>query len=198
MKVINIVYIDDKIDESISEYLDSVYLTIDIPDVEKKYEEISFEHKEGYESLLNNTVVAKANVIVIDNRLFEQCNANSGKFTGNQFKILLRRLHPFIEVLVVSQFGEDRDNTIIPKYNHQECDPVEYYNEVLKNRLDDATMDVLEFERLAEDLDKSVDIKKELIEKIKLSMKGDEPFRDLSKEDVDRFIKSFQELKESL
>lgn len=48
-----------------------------------------FNSEEGYESLINNTEVRTANIIFIDSKLFENRNTN-GKFTGEEFKIILK------------------------------------------------------------------------------------------------------------
>ena len=115
---INLVYIDDDRDEAISAYLEEDYQN-DTYDVE--YQEIQFEGDKGYESLLDSPEVTKANVILIDSRLFENDSIKcKGKFSGEEFRMILRKVFPFIEVLVISQNGENKDFEIIPKYRSGE------------------------------------------------------------------------------
>lgn len=131
---INLVYIDDDRDEAISAYLEEDYKS-DKYDVE--YYEIEFEGDKGYESLLDSPEVASANVILIDSRLFENDRIqNKGKFSGEEFRMILRKVFPFIEVLVISQNGENKDFEIIPKYRSGSSETsTEYYDRVLKNKI---------------------------------------------------------------
>ena len=104
---INLVYIDDDRDEAISAYLEECYRN-DMYDI--KYTEIEFDGDNGYESLLDSPDVASANVILIDSRLFENDRIKSkGKFSGEEFRMILRKVFPFIEVLVISQNGENKE-----------------------------------------------------------------------------------------
>lgn len=83
---INLVYIDDDRDEAISAYLEEDYQN-DTYDVE--YQEIQFEGDKGYESLLDSPEVTKANVILIDSRLFENDSIKcKGKFSGEEFRMM--------------------------------------------------------------------------------------------------------------
>ena len=144
---INLVYIDDDRDEAISAYLEEVYKN-DKYDVE--YHEIEFEGDKGYESLLDSPEVASANVILIDSRLFENDNIKcKGKFSGEEFRMILRKVFPFIEVLVISQNGENKDFEIIPKYKSGSSETSkEYYNRVLKNKIDESIKRVVTFRNI--------------------------------------------------
>ena len=89
-KKINIVYIDDNSDEILSQYMTKEYCATpfqqsDITQIEKAYKEVRFCGDEGYEALLQNVTVKAANVILIDNHLFEERTIGTGRFSGKQF-----------------------------------------------------------------------------------------------------------------
>lgn len=99
-KKINIVYIDDNSDEILSQYMNKEYCATpfqqpDITQIEKVYKEVRFCGDEGYEALLQNVTVKAANVILIDNHLFEERTIGTGRFSGKQFKIILRKILGF-------------------------------------------------------------------------------------------------------
>lgn len=192
---INIVYIDDDRDEAISAYLDESYRN-DKYDVE--YQEVQFEGDKGYENLLDSPEVASANVILIDSRLFENDSIKcKGKFSGEEFRMILRKVFPFIEVLVISQNGENKDFDIIPKYRSGSSETSkEYYERVLKNKIDESIKRVITFRNISKKLEKNKGIEKFLVEKAVDSLNGINGYDDLSKEDIDKLIIAFQSMGE--
>lgn len=190
---INLVYIDDDRDEAISAYLEEDYKS-DKYDVE--YYEIEFEGDKGYESLLDSPEVASANVILIDSRLFENDRIqNKGKFSGEEFRMILRKVFPFIEVLVISQNGENKDFEIIPKYRSGSSETsTEYYERVLKNKIDECIRRVITFRNISKKLENNKEIEKFLVEKTVDSLNGINDYEDLSKEDIDKLIAAFQSM----
>lgn len=190
---INLVYIDDDRDEAISAYLDECY---QYDNYNVKYQEIEFEADKGYESLLDSSVVASANVILIDSRLFENDSIKyKGKFSGEEFRMILRKEFPFIEVLVISQNGENTDFEIIPKYRSGSPETSrEYYERVLKNKIDESIKRVITFRNISKKLERNKEIEKFLIEKAVDSLNGINDYEDLSKEDIDKLIATFQSM----
>lgn len=192
-EMINLVYIDDDREETISAYLEDGYKN-DACDV--VYHEIQFKGEHGYESLLESPEVASANVILIDSVLFEndsiQCK---GKFSGEEFRMILRKVFPFIEVLVISQNGENKDYEIIPKYSSKSAETSEeYYERVLKPKIDERIERVITFRNVSKKLEKNIGIEKVLIEKTVNSLNGISAYDALSKEDIDRLIMAFQSI----
>lgn len=204
MSDIRIVYIDDQIDEILSRYIEEVYCQNESGKnemgqrVRKIFEEVNFEGENGYENLLQDTRIRSANVILIDNHLFEERSAESGKFSGKQFKIILRKLLPFIEVLIITQDESLVGDNIIHKFSGRHGENTDnYYNVHLTSILDTAIKKILEFETLADDLKKSTDVKKILVDKILHSLQGDDSYDALTKEDINYLVSSFKELKKS-
>lgn len=190
---INLVYIDDDRDEAISAYLGEDYQS-DNYNIE--YQEIEFKGDKGYERLLDSPVVASANVILIDSRLFENDSIKcKGKFSGEEFRMILRKVFPFIEVLVISQNGENKNFEIIPKYRSGSSETSkEYYERVLKNKIDESIKRVITFRNISKKLEGNKGIEKFLIEKAVDSLNGIKVYEDLSKEDIDKLISAFQSL----
>lgn len=193
MEKINLVYIDDDRDEAISAYLDENYRN-EKYDIE--YREIEFEGDKGYESLLDSPEVASANVILIDSSLFENDSIRfKGKFTGEEFRMILRKVFPFIEVVVISQNGENKDFDIIPKYRSGSPETAtDYYERVLKTKIDESIERVITFRNISRKLESNSGIEKFLVEKTVGSLNGVNDYEDLSKGDVDRLIEAFQSI----
>lgn len=190
---VNLVYIDDDRDEAISAYLGEDYSN-DMYEVE--YTEIEFEGDKGYESLLDSAEVATANVILIDSRLFENDRIkSSGKFSGEEFRMILRKVFPFIEVLVISQNGENKNFEIIPKYRSGSSETSrQYYEKVLKDKIDESIKRVITFRNISRKLKNNKGIEKFLVEKTVDSLNGISDYEDLSKEDIDKLISVFQSI----
>lgn len=133
MSQINILYIDDQPEAALSVYLAKDFqVANDII----QYREITFDISKGYEDLLNNQPdVRSADIIVIDSTLFEDRKVTAGKFTGEEFKLILRKLLPFKEVIIITQKGIEGDITKIPKYDaNNEQTYKEYYDNKLNPR----------------------------------------------------------------
>lgn len=191
---IKLVYIDDDRDEAISAYLEEGYRN-EKYDVE--YQEIKFEGEKGYESLLESAEVASANVILIDSKLFEEDRIKcKGKFSGEEFRIVLRKAFPFIEVLVISQNGENKDFEIIPKYRRGNAETsMQYYKRVLKDKIDESIRKVMIFRNIAKKLENNKGIEKYLVEQTVDSLNGIKKYDGLSKNDIDKLIENFQSIK---
>jgi len=190
---INLVYIDDDRDEAISAYLEDNYRN---DKYEVKYQEVKFEGNKGYEGLLDSPEVASANIILIDSRLFENDSIKfEGKFSGEEFRMILRKVFPFIEVLVISQNGENKDFEIIPKYRSGSSETSkEYYERVLKSKIDESIKRVITFRNISKKLESNKGIEKFLVEKAVDSLNGINDYEDLSKEDIDKLIIAFQNM----
>ena len=202
-KKINIVYIDDISDEILSRYMTKSYCTTpfcrsNATQIKKNYEEVPFCGDKDYEVLLKNPIVKAANVILIDNHLFEERTVGAGRFSGKQFKIILRKIFPYVEVIIITQDATLSGENVIRKFSgrHGE-DANQYYQENLAPCLDRAIEAVLDFEDLADDLKQSTDVKKILIDKVLNSLQGDDSYDALSKSDIDELICSFREIKDA-
>lgn len=196
MDNIKIIYIDDEPDESISEYLQEQYEHVDFI---KDYEEIPFKSEEGYDSLLNNSLITEANIILIDSKLFENGSVVTGKFSGEEFKVILKKMFPFIEVLVISQNDPVEDFGTLQKYRSNSAETgVEYYSKNLKGQLDNLVENIINYRNIANKLKQNDGIDKFLIEKIIESLDGSSQYDELTTQDIDQLISAFKELQRGI
>lgn len=203
---IKIVYIDDRVDEGVSEYLSEIYTSQPYHDAVtqriaiKDYKEIPFKKDATYEKLLSNSDVREANIIIIDNYLFEERNARD-KFTGKQFKLILQEVFPFIQTLVITQDQNLEGRNVVHKYDSLKSDieSKQYYKNELEKRLDDAISGVLEYRDESKKLAQNIKADGNLLfERIDNSLKGINAYEALTKQDIDTLVKAFKELKENV
>lgn len=195
MLALKILYIDDQPEVALAKYLDN-YKN---PRCEIEYSDILFNPEEGYESLINNPDVESSNIVFIDSKLFEDRNATVGKFTGEEFKIILKKYFPFIEVIVITQNAIDQDYKTISKYDSN-CGKraEEYYDEVLPDLLEQCIKNIFEVRKIASAIQKNNNWESVMVEKIINSINGQGKFDELTKNDIDDVIKMFQELQEKI
>ena len=196
MESMNLLYIDDKIDLGLSRYLVRKYHSAKY---KVNYSERKFNPKEGYESLLRDEKVREANVILIDSRLFENQTANNGKFSGEEFKVVLKKLYPFIEVIVITQNGSDSKLQIVGKYNPS-CgqSDVEYYDSNLSHEINRALDNVTLYRTLANKMEGNENWEQVLKEKVLGTLNGVDAYDELKKADIDQLISAFQKIQERL
>lgn len=195
MENIKILYIDDLPETALAKYLD----TYTHEGCSIEYSDIVFEPTKGYESLINDSEVRRANIIFIDSRLFENRNASTGKFSGEEFKIILKKYFPFIEVIVVTQNEIGDEYETVAKFNSKNGVTAEqYYDQMLPNKLEHAIKNICEFRKIASVMEKNANWESVLIEKILNSLRGYGTYDELTKSDIDKIIIAFKELQEKL
>ena len=195
MENIKILYIDDSPDTALSRYLDSYSQD----DCNFESSDIKFNPEEGYESLISNTDVRSANIIFIDSRLFENRTASTGKFTGEEFKVILKKYFPFIEVVVVTQNDISEDYETVAKFDPKiGIQAEQYYAEKLPPKLKYAIMNILESRKIVSVMEKNTNWESVLLEKITNSLNGCGTFDELTKSDIDQVINAFKELQEKI
>ena len=192
MREINIVYIDDKPDPSLSRYLDTEFSS---DQFSKVYEEIPFNPADGYESLMKNPLVQTANIVVIDSMLFENSGTVSGKFSGEEFKIILKKYYPFIEVIVITQTEPETTMGTISKYSKTpDISASEYYGRVLPELIHNAYFNIEKYRSIADKLNENSALDKYLVEKVMNSLDGTSVYDELTKSDIDNLIAAFQKI----
>ena len=197
MEIIKIVYIDDEPEPALSEYLDIYSKEFENDKkitIEK--EDVVFDSAWGYEQLIQNEVVTQANIIIIDSRLFE-FSKNGNKFSGEDFKIILKKIFPFIEVIVISQNEISQGYQTIKKYKkNNKQTPIEYYNQNIPQVLDKAVSSVIEARQIVERMSKSENVEKVLVEKLENLLEGHNEYNEFTKTDIDELITAFREIQE--
>lgn len=191
--LIKLLYIDDNIDFKLEEYLDSRLKNSFDDGILLQFSKLVFK---DYESAIRSKEVAESNVILIDSRLFEDATAQNGKFTGEQFKLILKKFHPFIEVIVITSKDNIGDLTV-KKYSGN-GNPFEYYDQNLKPVIEKAINNIIEFKKIAITLNNSNELDKCLLDKIYNSLNGEDIYDELKKEDIDDVIAVFKQIQEQL
>lgn len=192
---ITLVYIDDHIDFNLMYYLDT-RLKESIGD-NISLQIIEFEFKD-YETTIHSKEIIESNVILIDSRLFEDAKAQNGKFTGEQFKLILKKLFPFIEVIVITSKDNISDLTV-KKCSDSRKDALVYYDKELKPVIEKAINNIIDFQKIAITLNNNNEFNdKCLLDKINNSLRGEDIYDDLKKEDIDNLIADFKTIQERL
>ena len=196
MEEIGITYIDDNMDLELQKYFDKEYHNQDYNIIFKCKK---FDPNIGYEELINDEKVRNANIIIIDSKLFENNNVNSGKFTGEEFKLILKKVFPFIEVIIITQNEIDGEIEKVPKFNSKEqnCSK-KHYDEHLLPLIDKSIKKIIETRKIFEIMEKNENLEKPLVEKIINSLNWLDEYDELSKTDIDELIKSFRQLEEKV
>lgn len=185
---IKVTYIDDNIDTALSRFLASNF--------GDDYDEYEFNCKNGYEDLLNADVVRQANIIIIDSRLFENSQVHDKKFTGEEFKIILKKVFPFVEVIVITQNDEIEHEQILSKFKerHNGESAEDYYGTRLMPLIENASKNIEAYRAISIKLTSNSDVDKALVDKITNSLNGISVYDELKSSDVDKLIIAFEEL----
>lgn len=201
-QIINICYIDDRIDSILDRYLDE-YCKKKNQLKDREYHlvfsDYTFESSDTYKTLLNNSTVNKANIIVIDSRLFENESSSLSKFTGEQFKIILRQILPFIKTIVISQNEPSQESLTVKKFNEIGLEPKisaeEYYDNNLANLLDEYILATMEEFNVLNQLALDNEVDSLLIGTIQSTISGIQDTALFEKQDLDKLIELFNKVK---
>ncbi len=195
MEEYSLVYVDDGPDAALSRYLDKGFQS---NEYRIRYSEIVFKPEDGYESLLSDVRIQSANIIIIDSWLFENRTVAGGKFTGEEFKLILKKLFPFIEVIVITQNGIDSEIRKIAKYDGNKKETAaEYYARVLHGVIDDATNSIRQFRLLADMVNNNGIWETVLKEEVIDTLAGKNTYN-LTTIDIDNLISAFKKIQESI
>lgn len=196
MEKIRIVYVDDDLDENISKYF---FQKCNEEDSLLEYDEVRFKKKDGYERLINDSLIKRANIILIDSKLFENDSVITEKFTGEEFKIILRKMLPFIEVFVITQNDDAGTYGTLKKYRTQPgLSPQEHYEKTLNTILEDAIKNIHIYRNISSRLKNNKGIEQVLIERIMNSLDGASQYDELTTNDIDSIIIAFKDLQEKI
>lgn len=197
MEKINIVYVDDSPDVYLNLFLGSYKGD----EIKINYSTIIFKQDDSYKTLLENQVIRNANIVFIDSRLFENRGVG-GVFSGEEFKLILKKIFPYIEVIVISQKAIGEDFQTIKKYDLagdvSDVDDIQksafdFYSREIIPLIKEKIQNVIEFRIILERIqNEKIEIDKYLVENIENSIKGTDEYDQLSSDDLDKVIKEFQ------
>lgn len=197
MENINIVYVDDNPDIYLNLFLESYKEE----GIKINYSSIIFEQDDSYKTLLENQVIRDANIVFIDSRLFENRGGGS-VLSGEEFKLIIKKIFPYIEVIVISQKAIGEDFQTIAKYDltsyvsnvdEIQKSAFDFYSREIIPLIKEKIQNVIEFRKILERIqNEKNEIDKYLVENIENSIKGTDEYDQLSSEDLDNVIKAFQ------
>lgn len=205
---INIVYIDDSPDTYLERYLRGYGLEPSV-EIDFSYSFIHFGSgsNQTYEDLLKNDLVKNANIIFIDSRLFEVRTAQ-GKFSGEEFKLILKKVFPYIETIVISQKPIEDGYQTIKKYDLEDGIDYpedisrlakEFYTSKLSSLMEQLVEDILEYRKILHRVNENeLDYNQILIDKVKNSINGLETYEELKREDIEEIIQIFQQFESTM
>lgn len=199
-KAISIIYVDDKPDEYLEEYLEKTNNFGDDKDI--NYDSVIFDSSnDSYLFLIENDKVKKANILIIDSKLFENENVEEhNKFTGEEFKVIFSTVNPYAVVVVISQNDNLEKYGTVEKYKSSknsydsktaEVAAKEHYDKQLKCLIQDNIKEIY-FKRQILSLLKNDDSKafkgSTVIEKIDGLMNGITDYNELTDKKIDELI----------
>lgn len=191
--MIKIMYVDDSEDLGISECLDE--FSINNEDVE--YVEKKFTNETNYESLIEIVKEENVNILIIDSKLYTTDNKGK-KYTGEEFRVILKHFFPFIETLVVTQ-NDILGPEIIKKYDEEVNSRMtikEYYNKYLIEKIKNKKSQIEFSRKILNSIENNKTLDENIIQKIDLSLSNDDSYKELKVEDIDNLIKNFNDLKD--
>lgn len=196
MEKYSLVYIDDKPEAALTKFLDKEFHS---DQYEIECSEVIFRPEEGYDSLLSDPKVKAANIVLIDSLLFENRTAAGGKFTGEEFKLVLKKFYPFIEVIVITQNGTEGEIQKFAKFDKR-CGKTasEYYSDELPKIIDSAVASIRQYQLLAEMIENNDSWEIVIKDKVIDALKGKNTYDELTKTDIDNLIIAFRDIQEKL
>lgn len=199
MERINIAYVDDELDRGISAFLDDYSSNVKLAEIE--IYEIMFTETDDYKTLLKKLTNKNINLLIIDSALFLINDQRKKRFTGEEFKVILQRVFPYIKTIVISQNEQKPLYDIISKYNSNKNFPQgqsEYYSEVLEECINKKINEILTEREILKKLDEKDELNRELLEKMSLSLNGGDEYSELESSDIEELIQTFKELKKAI
>ena len=193
----NLLYIDDNIDISLEKYLDS--FASSVTEDELEYCEFEFDPSAGYETLFFDERVLKADIIVIDDWLFE--NKSSNSIYGEEVKFAFRKSFPFKEVIIVTQNRSDEEYMIFPKYNSniaEDENSVAYYNRKLSGPINESIQNVKIYRKLSKSFNSNNNWDPVIVEQLNNSLEGIDTYSTLTKSDLDKVVDIFNKLQKMI
>lgn len=197
-KEINILYIDDKISTELTKY---IYSYCKESESCSYGGHIKFESTMTYESLISSSEVKKANIIIIDSSLFENRLIKKYKFTGEDFKIIFKKISPYTEVIVISQDTQQCDYGIFEKYKsyqNKELTEYQYYENKLGPLLEEKIRSIIAIRNIFLKMKMGNNLNKVLVDKIGNLLDGISEYEELTSDDINKVIKLFQEIESKI
>lgn len=188
-------YVDDKIDLYVSKYLNSY----SNDKVKYKYSEFKFENKYSYKDLLENDEIQKADILFLDSMLFENGKVQDNKISGEELGLIIKKIFPFKEIIVITQYQDKMEYSTLKKYNSNtyNCNVDSFFQENWNKEIVNATQNIILNRNILRNISSKKYVEKFLFEKIENSIRGVSDYDNLTKMDIDNLIKAFEEMRKN-
>ena len=195
MELITMLYVDDKIDLYVSKYLSSY----SNDKAEYKYSELKFENKYSYEDLLENDEIQKADILFLDSMLFENGNVQDNKISGEELGLIIKKIFPFKEIIVITQYQDKMEYSTLKKYNSNTypCDVDSFFQDNWNEEIVNATQNIILNRNILKNISSKKYVEKFFFEKMKDSINGLSNYNSLKKTDIDNLITAFEEMRKN-
>ena len=193
MQLINMLYVDDKIDLFVSKYLNEY----SNDKASYEYLELKFESNYSYENLLNSEEIQKSDILFLDSMLFENSTVLENKISGEELGLIIKKIFPFKEIIVITQYQEKMEYSTLKKYNSStyNCDPNLFFNENWDSVIEEATENIILNRNILKNISSKKYVEKFLFEKMENSINGVLDYDNLTKDDIDNLINAFEEMR---
>lgn len=195
MELITMIYVDDKIDLYVSKYLNSY----SNDKAEYKYSELKFENKYSYEDLLENDEIQKADILFLDSMLFENGNVQDNKISGEELGLIIKKIFPFKEIIVITQYQDKMEYSTLKKYNSNtySCNEDLFFQDNWNKEIVNATKNIILNRNILKNISFKKYVEKFLFEKMENSINGVSNYDNLTKKDIDNLINAFEEMRKN-
>ena len=193
MEKIKLIYVDDKIDLYVSRYLlnNSDILNYD-------YEEITYSHEFTYENFLEKENFQKSDIIILDSMLFENNNSKNNKITGEELGVIIKKIFPFKEILIITQNQDKSEYCDLNKFNSKfyEKNYESFFENEWLPSLKKAINKIILYKKIMNNIKIKDYMDTVLYEKINNSICGISIYDELKESDINNLIKAFQEMRD--
>lgn len=193
MEKIKLIYVDDKIDLYVSRYLlnNSDILNYD-------YEEITYSNEFTYENFLEKENFQKSDIIILDSMLFENNNSKNNKITGEELGVIIKKIFPFKEILIITQNQDKSEYCDLNKFNSNfyEKNYESFFENEWLPSLKKAINKIILYKKIMNNIKIKDYMDTVLYEKINNSICGISIYDELKESDINNLIKAFQEMRD--
>lgn len=193
MQLITMLYVDDKIDLFVSTYLNGY----SNDKARYEYLELKFESNYSYENLLNSEEIKKSDILFLDSMLFENSTVLDNKISGEELGLIIKKIFPFKEIIVITQYQEKMEYSTLKKYNSStyNCDSNLFFNDNWNRIIEKATENIILNRNILKNISSKKYVEKFLFEKMENSINGVLDYDNLTKVDIDNLISAFEEMR---
>lgn len=185
-----ILYIDDNPQNFLVDYLDNLEAY--------DYDSIVFRDM-TYEELLNDDRVAESNIFIIDSKLYENASTSkAGKLTGEEFMIMLKKVFPFKESIIISQVTSTPEIEVVAKFNGDYSDYESYYNKKLLPKIIETEKIIKKYNIISNIIIGNEEIDATFKEKILNSIEGVKMFQEFNTNDIDELVLAIKNLEKKV